>query len=130
MPEAPNAGGCGAVLVLQGLYLLACGCYGAASNDWAPRVMHSAYAGAGACAFLMVTAAMSVSGNYKLYMIGVHLALMGQAVFVLVFLVQSYKSYGNPEKFDRLPLFVAMLAGSLVGLGAMVGFKPKKKKDT
>ena len=72
---------------------------------------------------------MTVSGKYKLYMIGTHLALLLQAVFVLVFAMQSYRSFGIPEKSDRFPLFVAMLLGSILGLAAMVLFKPSKKKE-
>ena len=41
---------------------------------------------------------------------------------------QAYKSYGVPEKQDRFPLFVAMGVGSVVALGMMKAFKPKKKK--
>ena len=41
---------------------------------------------------------------------------------------QAYKSYGVPEKQDRFPLFVAMGVGSVVALGMMKVFKPKKKK--
>ena len=40
---------------------------------------------------------------------------------------QAYKSYGVPEKQDRFPLFVAMGLGSVVALGMMRVFKPKKK---
>ena len=45
-----------------------------------------------------------------------------------VFAMQSYKSYGVPEKADRFPLFVLMAAGSAVALGLMRALKPKKKK--
>ena len=41
---------------------------------------------------------------------------------------QAYKSYGVPEKRDRFPLFLAMGVGSVVALGMMKVFKPKKKK--
>ena len=50
--------------------------------------MHSAYAGAGGGAALVVCGLLSVSGSYKLYMIGVHLALLLQLLFVFVFALQ------------------------------------------
>ena len=66
--------------------------------------MHSAYAGAGGGAALVVCGLLSVSGSYKLYMIGVHVALLLQALFIIVFALQGYRSYGVPEKADRFPL--------------------------
>lgn len=77
----------------HGLYLAACGCYGAAQHDWAPKAMHSAYAGAGGGAALVVCGLLSVSGSYKLYMIGVHLALLLQLLFVFVFALQVPPAY-------------------------------------
>ena len=115
--------------------------------------MHSAYAGAGGGGVLVVCSLLSVSGSYRLYMIGVHVALLLQLLFIFVFALQvppadqqgtipstlacmslphvcaqAYKSYGVPEKQDRFPLFVAMGVGSVVALGLMKVFKPKKKK--
>ena len=90
--------------------------------------MHSAYAGFGCGGVLAVCALMSISGSYKLYMIGVHIALLLQLLFIVVFGMQAFRSYGVPEKADRFPLFVAMGAGSVVALGLMVALKPKKKK--
>ena len=40
---------------------------------------------------------------------------------------QAYKSYGVPKKQDRFLLFLAMGLGSVVALGMMRVFKPKKK---
>ena len=115
--------------------------------------MHSAYAGAGGGGILVVCSLLSVSGSYRLYMIGVHVALLLQLLFIFVFALQvppadqhgtipstlvcmslphvfaqAYKSYGVPEKQDRFPLFVAMGVGSVVALGLMKVFKPKKKR--
>ena len=115
--------------------------------------MHSAYAGAGGGGVLVVCSLLSVSGSYRLYMIGVHVALLLQLLFIFVFALQvppadqqgtipstlaytsmphvfaqAYKSYGVPEKQDRFPLFVAMGVGSVVALGLMKVFKPKKKR--
>ena len=126
--EAPNAWPSASVLLLHGLFLAGCGYYGAAVNDFAPKAMHSAYAGFGGGGALALCALMSVSGSYKLYMIGVHIALLLQLLFIIVFAVQAFRSFGVPEKADRFPLFVAMGAGSVVALGLMVALKPKKKK--
>jgi len=128
MSDKPNAWPVGAVLFLHGAFLAACGCYGAASAGWAPAAMHSAYAGGGMGAALLVCAVMSVSPWYKLYMVGVHIALLLQLLLICVFAWQAYRSYGNPAKADRFPLFVVMGAGSVVALCAMKVFKPKKKK--
>eukprot|EP00320_Phaeocystis_rex_P021989 CAMPEP_0119058234 /NCGR_PEP_ID=MMETSP1178-20130426/2597_1 /TAXON_ID=33656 /ORGANISM="unid sp, Strain CCMP2000" /LENGTH=134 /DNA_ID=CAMNT_0007039143 /DNA_START=38 /DNA_END=442 /DNA_ORIENTATION=- len=126
--EAPNAAPAAGVLLLHGLYLAAFGSFGAAQHDWAPKAMHSAYAGAGGGGALVLCSLLSISGSYKLYMIGVHLALLLQLLFTFVFVLQAYKSYGVPEKQDRFPLFVAMGLGSVVALGMMRIVKPKKKK--
>eukprot|EP00547_Thalassionema_nitzschioides_P010844 CAMPEP_0194258884 /NCGR_PEP_ID=MMETSP0158-20130606/42306_1 /TAXON_ID=33649 /ORGANISM="Thalassionema nitzschioides, Strain L26-B" /LENGTH=116 /DNA_ID=CAMNT_0038998451 /DNA_START=24 /DNA_END=370 /DNA_ORIENTATION=- len=103
--EAPSAGPSATVLFLQGIFLAGCGIYGSASRNWDPQVMHSAYAGCGCAATLIACGAATISGSYKLYMIGVHLALMLQALFVFVFGMQTYKTSIDPEKADRLPLF-------------------------
>mmetsp|Transcript_26993 Transcript_26993/g.40854 ORF Transcript_26993/g.40854 Transcript_26993/m.40854 type:complete len:140 (-) Transcript_26993:185-604(-) len=128
--EAPSAGPSATVLFVQGLFLAGCGIYGSASRDWDPKVMHSAYAGVGCAITLIACALATISGSYKLYMIGVHLALLLQTLFVLVFGMQTYKSSTDPVKTDRLPLFVVMLIGSIVGLASMVALKPKKKKES
>jgi hypothetical protein len=128
--EKPSAGAVTAVLLLHGAFLAACGCYGAASADWAPAAMHSAYAGGGTGAALVLCAIMAASQSYKLYMIGVHLALLLQLLLVGVFSWQAYRSYGVPAKADRFPLFVVMGVGSVVALAAMRAFKPKKAKKT
>lgn len=51
-----------------------------------------------------------------------------QALFVGVFALQSWRSYGIPEKADRHPLFVVMTVACVMGLGAMIALKPKSKK--
>merc|ERR1712007_180937 len=107
---------------------MGCDCYGAASHGWEKKVMHSAYAGIGSMGALCLCAGMSVSGSKKLYMIGVHLAMVLQVVFIGVFSMQTVKSYKVPEKADRFPLFVAMDLGSVFGLAGMLLLKPKKKK--
>mmetsp|Transcript_46276 Transcript_46276/g.91726 ORF Transcript_46276/g.91726 Transcript_46276/m.91726 type:complete len:253 (-) Transcript_46276:101-859(-) len=127
--EVPNAGPCTAVLLVHGLFLAICGCVGAASHGWTKKVMHSAYAGLGGMFALMVCAGLVASGSRKPFFIGVHIGLVLQLVFVIVFSLQTYKSWGNPEKADRVPLFIVMGVGSAIGLGLMVAFKPKKKKD-
>ena len=126
--EAPNALAVALVLLAHGAFLAGCGYYGAAQYDFAPKAMHSLYSGAGGGAVLALCGVMSMSGSYKLYMIGVHIALLLQLLFVVVFAVQAFRSYGVPEKEDRFMLFVEMGLGSAVALALMVVFKPKKAK--
>ena len=76
---------------------------------------------------MAVCALMSVSGHYKVYMIGVHVALLLLLLFTLVFAIQAFRSYGVPEKEDRLPLFTAMFTGTFVAILALRVLKPKKK---
>ena len=54
--------------------------------------------------------------------------LILQLTFTGVFAVQSYRSFGVPEKADRHYLFVLMAAGSAAALYGMMKFKPKKEK--
>nr|ABI14335.1 unknown [Pfiesteria piscicida] len=128
--DAPNAAPCAAVLALEGFFLAACGCYGSWMQNWRPGTMHSAYSGLGAMVVLLLCAGMTVSGAHLVYKIGVHLALVFQAVFVLVFTIQSYRSYNVPEKADRHTLFIVMDIGSVVGLALMIALKPKKGKES
>lgn len=126
--EAPNATPCGLVLFVHGIFLAACGIYGAWANNFEVRALHSAYAGIGGLVVLHVSAALTVSGSRTMYMIGVHVALLLQVLFVGVFSMQTYKSFGVPEKADRLPLFIVMGVGSAFFFGLMLALKPKKKK--
>mmetsp|Transcript_1043 Transcript_1043/g.2727 ORF Transcript_1043/g.2727 Transcript_1043/m.2727 type:complete len:135 (-) Transcript_1043:328-732(-) len=126
--ELPNATPVAATLAVHGGFLALCGCYGAASAGWAPKVMHSAYAGLGSCAALCGCAILTAGGTRKKYMIGVHVGLLLQLVFVGVFGIQSFRAYGKPEKADRFPLFVVMTIGSVAALVAMRVLKPKKKE--
>lgn len=126
--EAPNALAVALVLLAHGAFLAGCGYHGAAQYDFAPKAMHSLYSGAGGGAVLALCGLMSMSGSYKLYMIGVHIALLLQLLFIIVFAVQAFRSYGVPEKEDRFMLFVEMGLGSVAALGLMVFFKPKKAK--
>jgi len=128
MADMPNALQTAGVLAVHGAFLAACGCYGAASANFAPKAMHSAYAGIGACAALLTCSGLSLAGTKKLYMIGVHIGLLLQLLFTGVFAVQAVRSYGVPEKADRFPLFVLMGGGSVAALVAMRFFKPQKEK--
>ncbi|CAE7270813.1 unnamed protein product [Symbiodinium natans] len=49
-------------------------------------------------------------------------------VFIVVFTIQAVKSSREPEKFDRLVLFIVMGAGSAVALAKAISMKPKKEK--
>ena len=129
MTEAmPGAVPVAGVFLGHGLFLAGCGIYGASSNSWAAKAMHSAYAGIGGFVTLAVSSGLCVAGTKKLYMIGVHVGLLLQLVFTGVFAMQTYKSYGVPEKADRFPLFVVMFSGSIAALGLNVMLKPKKDK--
>ena len=126
--EVPNAAPVAAVCIVHGLFLFGCGYYGAAQHDFAPKVMHSLYMGAGGGASLALMGLLSMSGSRKAYMIGVHLALLLQLVFTAVFTWQAVKNYGVSEKADRFQLFVLMAVGSIAALGAMRALKPKPKE--
>lgn len=127
MPEdLPNAAPVARVLAGHGLFLAACGAYGAAKSGW--TAMHSLYAGAGGGVLLALCGLLSVGGTKKKYMIGVHVGLLLQLVFTGVFTLQSFRSFGVPEKADRFPLFVVMGAGSAAALVLMRVLKPEKKK--
>ncbi|KAL1523104.1 hypothetical protein AB1Y20_018061 [Prymnesium parvum] len=128
MAEVPSAAPVASALVAHGVFLAGCGCYGAAAAGWTPKVMHSAYAGLGSCAALSLCALLSAGGTRWRYMVGVHVGLLLQTLLTGVFAVQSFRSFGVPEKQDRFPLFVVMTLGSAGALAAMFLLKPKKKK--
>ena len=128
MSEVPkDAWKLSAIMAGQGAYLCALGVYGAYASGWAAKAMHGAYAGAGSFAALGLCAAITPISR-KLYMIGVHIGLILQLTFTGVFAVQSYRSFGVPEKAARHYLFVLMAAGSAAALYGMMKFKPKKEK--
>mmetsp|Transcript_6581 Transcript_6581/g.19426 ORF Transcript_6581/g.19426 Transcript_6581/m.19426 type:complete len:130 (-) Transcript_6581:43-432(-) len=125
-----------AVLIGYGGFLGACGWYGAAAHDYAPKVMHSLYAGAGSglamalCGLGSFGSPQKGEAGYKRWMIAVHLGLMGNALFLAVFGLQWFRATRDPAKADRAPLFLVMAAGSAMALAALVKLKPKKKKET
>ena len=129
--DKPNAWPVANICFGHGLYLASCGYYGAAViGKWEPSAMHSLYAGAGAGVILGLCGSLSVSSSHRLYMIGVHVALLLDVILFGVFTFQAYKSYTNIAKIERFPLFVAMSIGTLLSLVAMIAFKPpSKKKD-
>ena len=116
------------IMAGHGAFLATCGVYGAYAAGWAAKAMHSAYAGLGSGAALALCAGLTSAGTRKLYMIGVHVALLLQLTFTGVFAVQAFRSAGVPEKADRFPLFVLMGVGSAAALALMMKFKPKKEK--
>ena len=125
--ELPNAAPVAIVMFVYGAFLLGTGFYGAMSHDFAPKAMHSLYAGAGGAIAMAAASAATIVPNRKSYMIGVHVGLLLQLVFTVVFAVQAVRSFGNPEKADRLALFCVMLLGSVAALIAMRMYKPKAK---
>eukprot|EP00435_Cladocopium_sp_Y103_P063249 s321_g24.t2 len=122
------------------LAMLACGLF-AASNIKACEVCNAkAIAGTtlqgmmchslriGIAALPLGTERPLPSCSHVLVAIGVHLALVLMLIFIAVFSIQAFKSYGNPEKFDRLVLFVVMGLGSGIALAKAISMKPKKEK--
>ena len=95
--DRPNVTATALVCVANGVLLTVCGVYGAALHEFAPKAMHSAYAGGAGGAALIVCAAMAAAPSKKLYMVGVHVALLLQLIFIVAFTVQAYKSHGVPE---------------------------------
>ena len=67
--------------------------------------------------------------GYKKWMIAVHLGLMFNALFGVVFCVQYLRSRGDPDKASRAFLFMVMTAGSALSMWTLVKLKPKKKTD-
>ena len=109
-----SAHNCHPLHAQHGLYLAACGCLGAAQQDWAPKAMHSAYAGAGGGGVLVVCSLLSVSGSYRMYMIGVHVALLLQLLFIFVFALQV------PPTDQRMPRLLVGIVPSIFTLSLCV----------
>ena len=114
--------------MLYGLFLVACGGAGAWLHNWEKKAMHSLYAGLGGCVSMVICGILAASNIKILVAVGVHLALVLMLVFIVVFGVQAFKSTGDPDKFDRLVLFLVMGIGSAMALGKAISMKPKKEK--
>ena len=76
--DRPNATPTALVLLCHAVFLAGCGVYGAASTGFAPKAMHSAWAGLGSGGSLVVCSVMAILPSRKMYMIGVHVALLLQ----------------------------------------------------
>jgi len=118
----------GVMLIFYGLFLVVCGSAGAWLHNFEKKAMHSLYAGLGGSLAMLACGLFAASNIKVLVAIGVHLALVLMLIFIAVFSIQAFKSYGNPEKFDRLVLFVVMGLGSGVALAKAISMKPKKEK--
>ena len=90
--------------------------------------MHSLYAGLGGFVSMFLCGLFAASNVKVLVAIGVHLALVLMLVFIIVFGVQAFKSSKDPDKLDRLVLFVVMGLGSVLALAKAISMKPKKEK--
>ena len=118
-------------MISYGGFLGACGWYGAHTSG----AMHSLYAGVGSGVVMVACGANSFGEpkkgdkDYKKWMIAVHLGLMFNALFTVVFCVQYLRSRGDPDKASRAFLFMVMTAGSALSLWTLVKLKPKPKKD-
>ena len=77
-----------------------------------------------------ICGALVLSSSFTLYMIGVHLAILLNVIFALVFGIQGYRSYTSDDlnKQERFPLFLAMALGTLLALICAQKFKPVSKK--
>jgi hypothetical protein len=84
--------------------------------------------GMGAAIVLAASAAASASGNFGAYMAGVHVALLLQAGSVGAFSFNAARLALQSGASQRLAVNMAMSSGSVAALGAMMRFKPKKKK--
>jgi hypothetical protein len=90
--------------------------------------------GMGVAVALVASAGLTVSQNFPAYMAGVHLALLLQAGSAGVFGVQAARAglaQVQGAKMcsltEKLLPYAAMTASSIVGLGGLKKFKPKKK---
>eukprot|EP00933_Yihiella_yeosuensis_P068994 TRINITY_DN7506_c8_g1_i1.p1 TRINITY_DN7506_c8_g1~~TRINITY_DN7506_c8_g1_i1.p1 ORF type:complete len:125 (-),score=42.07 TRINITY_DN7506_c8_g1_i1:56-430(-) len=119
----------GALLAMYGTFLAVCGTAGAALHGWEKKAMHSMYAGLGGFAAMLFCSILSAMESKVPVAIGVHVALILILVFVAVFGIQAYRSFGDDSKFDRLVLFIIMGAGSVVALAKAISMKPKSKKQ-
>jgi len=128
--QANSGSGAWWSVLLRSIFLVACGSAGAYSHNWEKKSMHSLYAGLGGFLAMLACGLFAASNVKVLVAIGVHLALVLMLVFIAVFGVQAFKSFGNPEKFDRLVLFVVMGLGSVVALAKAISMKPKKEKNS
>jgi hypothetical protein len=124
----PNGGPIAIICVLNGAFLAACGYHGASLHGFDQSAMHSLYMGAAAGGVLGTMGLLAVTGSRRLYMIGVHVALLLELIYISMFSFRAYKSYGVPEKADRFNLFILMGTGCILSLGAMRYFKPKPKQ--
>ena len=62
-------------------------------------------------------------------MIAVHLGLMFNALFGVVFCVQYLRSRGDPEKASRAFLFMVMTAGSALSMWTLALAEEKKDRN-
>ncbi|CAE7720845.1 unnamed protein product [Symbiodinium sp. CCMP2592] len=118
----------GTMLLIYGAFLAICGTAGAALHSWEKKAMHSMYAGLGGFVSMAVCGVLAATEAKVPVAIGVHLALVLMLVFIAVFTIQAVKSSREPEKFDRLVLFMVMGVGSAVALAKAISMKPKKEK--
>eukprot|EP00747_Dinoflagellata_sp_TGD_P168985 gnl/TRDRNA2_/TRDRNA2_196732_c0_seq1.p1 gnl/TRDRNA2_/TRDRNA2_196732_c0~~gnl/TRDRNA2_/TRDRNA2_196732_c0_seq1.p1 ORF type:complete len:136 (+),score=20.77 gnl/TRDRNA2_/TRDRNA2_196732_c0_seq1:44-451(+) len=127
--EYSGATGFAVVAITYGVAIAICGAAGAALHGFEKKAMHSLYSGLGCLVAMLLCGGLSLTGKRVPIAIGVHVGLLLKVVFLLVFCIQAAKSMGNPEKFDRLVLFVIMAAFTVAGLAGAMVFKPKKDRN-
>mmetsp|Transcript_4133 Transcript_4133/g.9160 ORF Transcript_4133/g.9160 Transcript_4133/m.9160 type:complete len:136 (-) Transcript_4133:62-469(-) len=115
-------------LIAYGLFLAGAGTVGSYLHNFEYTAMHSMYSGCSTGSVMLICAAMA-SLDGKVSKLGIHLSIVGTLALIVVMGVQAYKSFGNPDKFDRFVLFVIMFLGSVVNMARSIVLKPKSEKS-
>merc|ERR1712100_61914 len=114
----------GLLCMVYGAFLGVCGTVGAAMHGFEKKAMHSMYAGLGGLVSMLICGVLAATEKKVPVAIGVHIALILMVLFLAVFGIQAYKSFGHKEKFDRMVLFIIMGIGSAIALARAIGMKP------
>ncbi len=124
----PSAGPVVVVLLVQAGLLCAVGMPAAAADPDPLAAANHSSSIVGCAGLLLLFGTMTIAPSYKLYMIGVHLALLFQAFLVLLFGAQAIKTFAEPDKAAQFNLWKQMGIVSAVSLEVMRRLKPKKAK--
>uniref|UniRef100_A0A7S2QAA4 Uncharacterized protein n=1 Tax=Zooxanthella nutricula TaxID=1333877 RepID=A0A7S2QAA4_9DINO len=97
------------------------GAVGAATHSFEKKAMHSLYGGLGCFVLMSVCSAVIRFGvERKVVFAGVMSSLVFELIFLIVFLIQGFRSFRSPDKLGRAALFAlnAAVTGVALGLGA------------
>eukprot|EP00756_Hemistasia_phaeocysticola_P043817 Hpha_TRINITY_DN17394_c0_g1::TRINITY_DN17394_c0_g1_i1::g.137971::m.137971 len=109
--------GASSVMFFYALFISACGTAGSALHGFEKPAMHSMYSGCGGGLAMLLCSYLAKDGQgKKTKAAGVNVGLLLLTVFLVVFLIQTHKNIGVPEKADRLFLFILMALGSAIAL--------------